>query len=70
MSQKYTVDEVTKHTEPNDVWLALHGKVYDITKFLKEHPGGEEVLLDLAGKDATKCFDDIGHTQVIFYDVI
>lgn len=64
MSQQYTAEEVSRHTSANDLWIALHGKVYDVTKFLKEHPGGEEVLLQLAGGDATQCFDDIGHSQV------
>ncbi|XP_014230903.1 cytochrome b5-like [Trichogramma pretiosum] len=63
MTRKYAVSEVTKHNNGNDLWIALHGKVYDITKFLKEHPGGEEVLLNLAGADATKCFDEVGHSQ-------
>lgn len=34
-----------------------------MTKFLEEHPGGEEVLLEVAGKDATKEFDEIGHSK-------
>lgn len=27
---------------------------YDVTKFLEEHPGGEEVVLETAGTDATE----------------
>ncbi|KAL5189764.1 Cytochrome B5 isoform D [Glycine soja] len=38
-------------------------KVLDVTKFLEEHPGGEEVILEVAGKDATKEFDVIGHSK-------
>lgn len=34
-----------------------------MTKFLEEHPGGEEILLESAGKDATKDFEDIGHSK-------
>ncbi|KAK8704442.1 hypothetical protein V6N13_048064 [Hibiscus sabdariffa] len=37
-------------------------QVLNVTKFLEEHLGGEEVLLESAGKDATKEFDDIGHS--------
>lgn len=34
-----------------------------MTSFLEEHPGGEEVLLELAGKDASQAFQDIGHSK-------
>ncbi len=37
-------------------------KVYDVTKYLEEHPGGSEVLLDHAGKYADEMFEDIGHS--------
>ncbi|XP_060082301.1 cytochrome b5-like [Ylistrum balloti] len=42
--------------------LIIHDSVYDVTKFLEEHPGGEEVLLEQAGKDATEAFEDVGHS--------
>lgn len=31
-------------------------------KFHLQHPGGEEVLIEAAGKDATVDFDDVGHS--------
>lgn len=34
-----------------------------MTKFLDEHPGGEEVLIESAGKDATKDFEVVGHSK-------
>lgn len=34
-----------------------------MTKFLSEHPGGEQALLDLAGQDATSSFHDVGHSS-------
>lgn len=37
-------------------------QVYDVTPFMEEHPGGDEVLLACVGKDATADFEDIGHT--------
>lgn len=36
--------------------------MYDVTKYLEEHPGGSEVLLDHAGKYADEMFEDIGHS--------
>lgn len=35
----------------------------NVTKFLEEHPGGEEVLIESSGKDATTEFEDIGHSN-------
>ncbi|NWY32548.1 CYB5B protein, partial [Pheucticus melanocephalus] len=29
---------------------------------LFQHPGGEEVLLEQAGRDATESFEDVGHS--------
>ncbi|TYZ68725.1 hypothetical protein PybrP1_000634, partial [[Pythium] brassicae (nom. inval.)] len=32
-------------------------KVYDLTAFLEDHPGGPELLLDLAGQDEHEEFE-------------
>ncbi|KAF5194989.1 Cytochrome b5, partial [Thalictrum thalictroides] len=40
-----TFAEVSKHNNLKDCWLLINGKVYDVTKFLGDHPGGSEVLL-------------------------
>lgn len=37
----------------------MHGKVYDLTHFLPDHPGGASIILKYAGKDGTKAFDPI-----------
>jgi len=58
-----TLQEVAKHNKNGDLWLAIRGKVYNVSAFLGEHPGGEEVLRDVAGKEATKDFDDVGHSD-------
>eukprot|EP00246_Nothoceros_aenigmaticus_P012981 TRINITY_DN4245_c0_g1_i2.p1 TRINITY_DN4245_c0_g1~~TRINITY_DN4245_c0_g1_i2.p1 ORF type:complete len:140 (-),score=24.46 TRINITY_DN4245_c0_g1_i2:1075-1494(-) len=61
-SKLYTLAEVSEHNQANDCWLIINGKVYDVTKFLEEHPGGDDVLLSATGKDATDDFDDVGHS--------
>lgn len=60
--KKYTAEEVAKHKSASDIWMIYNGKVYDVSKFLEEHPGGEEVMLEQAGIDATQAFNEIGHS--------
>ncbi|NXC41454.1 CYB5B protein, partial [Penelope pileata] len=56
------LEEVGKRNSNREAWLVIHGRVYDVTRFLEEHPGGEEVLLEQAGRDATESFEDVGHS--------
>ncbi|KAI9025690.1 putative cytochrome b5 [Hyaloraphidium curvatum] len=59
----YTWADLEKHNKRSDIWVAIDGRVFDVTKFLDEHPGGEEVLLEQAGQDATEAFEEIGHSD-------
>ncbi|XP_062148786.1 cytochrome b5, seed isoform-like [Alnus glutinosa] len=59
----YTLPEVSEHDSPKDCWLVIDGKVYNVTKFLEDHPGGDDVLLSATGKDATNDFEDVGHSS-------
>lgn len=59
-NKKFTLSEVAKHNNEDSCWIVIRGKVYDVTDFLDEHPGGDSVLLDVAGKDGTEDFDSIG----------
>ncbi|XP_061717818.1 uncharacterized protein LOC133525545 isoform X1 [Cydia pomonella] len=63
MSKVITRAEVKKNRHRNNLWLIIHDDVYDVTKFLEEHPGGEDTLLDAAGSDATQAFEDVGHSE-------
>ena len=45
MVVKFSREEVSKHADENSLWIILDNKVYDVTKFMMEHPGGEEVLI-------------------------
>ncbi|KAJ5220566.1 hypothetical protein N7468_009770 [Penicillium chermesinum] len=61
--QEITTEELGAHKSRSDLWVAIHGKVYDVTKYLKDHPGGVDVLLDVAGQDATAAYEDVGHSE-------
>ncbi|OBT72296.1 hypothetical protein VF21_07956 [Pseudogymnoascus sp. 05NY08] len=49
--------EVLKHNTSESCWVTLYGKVYDVTNFVDEHPGGRQSIMRLAGRDATEDFD-------------
>ncbi|XP_074646344.1 cytochrome b5-like [Tubulanus polymorphus] len=60
--KQFTLEEVKKHNDSRSCWIVIHDIVYDVTKFLEEHPGGEEVLLEQAGSFGTEPFEDVGHS--------
>lgn len=55
---KYSLSEVEKHNTKENCWLAISGKVYDVTPYIASgmHPG-KEAILEGCGKDATVLFD-------------
>merc|ERR1712051_186027 len=62
VQMSFTQDEVAKHCSGKDCWCILGDDVYDVTKFLAEHPGGAQIF---AGKDATEEFDMLHDRKVI-----
>ena len=62
MKSDMKYDEVAQHASETDCWIVIDGKVCNVTDYLNQHPGGAELLLAFAGKDATEEFTDIGHT--------
>ncbi|XP_065805021.1 cytochrome b5 isoform X2 [Labrus bergylta] len=58
----YRLSEIEEQNSFKSTWIIIHNTVYDVTKFLEEHPGGEEVLREQAGGDATESFEDVGHS--------
>ncbi|KAK7534120.1 FMN-dependent dehydrogenase-domain-containing protein [Phyllosticta citribraziliensis] len=56
---KLTGADVAKHDSADSCWVIVHGRAYDVTEFLPEHPGGSKIILKYAGKDATEEFEPI-----------
>ena len=51
--KKYTLDELRQHKNADSLWVAVKGKVYDVTDFVPKHPGGKYVLQMSGGQDIT-----------------
>ncbi|PWY70986.1 cytochrome b5 [Aspergillus heteromorphus CBS 117.55] len=62
-AKELTLQEVSEHNTKKDLYMVIHDKVYDVSSFVDEHPGGEEVLLDVGGQDGTEAFEDVGHSD-------
>ncbi|KAF3917957.1 hypothetical protein ABW20_dc0110492 [Dactylellina cionopaga] len=60
---EYTYAQVTAGDSKENLLVIIDEKVYNVSKFVDEHPGGEEVLLDVAGQDGTEAFEDVGHSD-------
>ncbi|KAL1641005.1 hypothetical protein SLS58_006447 [Diplodia intermedia] len=59
----YALKEVAAHNKKSDMWIVVHGKVYDVTSYLQDHPGGVEAIEEVAGTDCTAAFEDVGHSE-------
>lgn len=54
----FTLTEVAAHNRATDCWLAIDGKVYDVTAFIASgNHGGKDAILEGCGKDATTLFN-------------
>ncbi|KAI0314161.1 fatty acid-2 hydroxylase [Amylostereum chailletii] len=55
----FTASDVAQHNNVNSCWVTCQGKVYDVTNFARDHPGGEEYILKFAGKDVEEAMTDV-----------
>lgn len=51
-----TASEVAKHNAQADCWLIMGSDVYDVTNYLRLHPGGVNRITPYCGKDATQAY--------------
>ena len=55
-TSEFTFEDIRQHRFIHDGWVAIHGKVYDLTSFIKRHPGGR-VIQTALGRDGTALFE-------------
>ena len=54
--QGYTLAEVSERDSAAECWVAIDGGVYDLTDWIRSHPGGSGAILSLCGTDGTASF--------------
>lgn len=55
-SDGYTMAQVAGHATSASCWSVIGGAVYDLTDWIKKHPGGDRAILGICGKDGTAAF--------------
>ncbi|PIA33788.1 hypothetical protein AQUCO_04000089v1 [Aquilegia coerulea] len=60
LTKLYSLKEAGEHNTRDDCWVVVDGKVYDVSSYLDEHPGGDDVLLKATGhsKDAIQLMEE------------
>jgi len=64
-SKEYTWDEIKQHNKDGDCWVVIRDDVYDVSKFMADHPGGKESILLYGGGDATEQFELMHQDSVL-----
>ncbi len=62
----YTRDEIARHASVDDLWVIIDDKVYDLTDYVDEHPGGVDAIAKNGGRDATEGFKGPQHPSRVF----
>ncbi|KAK2749580.1 hypothetical protein FQN57_005802 [Myotisia sp. PD_48] len=57
--------EIAKHNTATDCWIVVENQIWDVTKFISEHPGGPAIILKYAGRDATVPYSEIHAPDII-----
>ncbi|CAI6336499.1 unnamed protein product [Periconia digitata] len=56
--------EVQAHNSQKSCYVTIGAKVYDVTSFLSDHPGGGDLILEYGGKDVKEIMEDeVSHTH-------
>ncbi|XP_066569942.1 fatty acid 2-hydroxylase isoform X1 [Amia ocellicauda] len=57
----FSESEVSEHRSRDSCWVLLSDRVYDVTGFLRRHPGGEALILSRAGTDVSRQMEGPPH---------
>jgi hypothetical protein len=53
----YTMAKVKQNDSASSCWSAINGNVYNLTQWIRSHPGGASAITGLCGTDGTSAFN-------------
>lgn len=53
----YSLAQIAEHPNATSCWTSVNGQVYDLTAWIAQHPGGQENILSVCGKDGSAAFN-------------
>ena len=56
---KMIMSDVASHNTRNDCYLVVSKKVYDVSGYISNHPGGQGKIISKCGQEVTGIFADI-----------
>ncbi|RSM02723.1 hypothetical protein CEP52_007795 [Fusarium oligoseptatum] len=59
----FTLQDVAGKSTQSSGYIAIDNKVYEITDYMSKHPGGDDILAEVLGTDATQAFHEVGHSE-------
>ncbi len=62
-AKKISLAQIAEHNTQQDCWMAISGKVYDLTTYLSQHPAPPTVMLPWCGKEATEGMRTKGYSR-------
>ncbi|KAK4087765.1 hypothetical protein PCL_01558 [Purpureocillium lilacinum] len=60
---KLTLEDVASMSTQTSGYIVIDNKVYEITDYMLKHPGGDDILAEVLGTDATQAFHEVGHSE-------
>ncbi|KAJ3530124.1 hypothetical protein NM208_g9468 [Fusarium decemcellulare] len=61
--ETFTLEDVANKSTQSSGYIAIDKNVYDITGYMSKHPGGDDILAEVLGTDATQAFHEVGHSD-------
>ncbi len=74
LATSLSIQDVATHSTASDCWIIINNKVYNVTNYLRLHPGGSNRIIPYCGQDATQAFLTQGgegsHSSQAYADLV